>query len=84
MVLPLARELGKTKIRAMCLNPGIFETPLTYTIPQKGREHIFAQIPLGRFGLAEEFAKVAQSVIENPYVNGTIWRIDGAMRLPYI
>jgi NAD(P)-dependent dehydrogenase (short-subunit alcohol dehydrogenase family) len=57
---------------------------MTEGIPKKVKEHIFTQIPTGRFGVPAEFAKLSQAIIENPYVNGAIWRIDGAMRLPYL
>jgi hypothetical protein len=34
-----------------------------------------------RFGLPEEFASMVQSVLENSMLNGTIIRLDGAMRM---
>ena len=84
MILPLARDLGKFSIRVMGIAPGVFATPMTEAISKKAKEHIFSQVPTGRFGESPQFAKLTQSIVENPYVNGTIWRIDGGMRLPYL
>jgi hypothetical protein len=35
-----------------------------------------------RFGLAEEYAKLALAMIDNPYLNGESVRLDAATRLP--
>jgi hypothetical protein len=35
-----------------------------------------------RLGRAEEYARMAWELIENPYVNGEVVRLDGAIRLP--
>ncbi|HCA14651.1 MAG TPA: 3-hydroxyacyl-CoA dehydrogenase, partial [Alphaproteobacteria bacterium] len=35
-----------------------------------------------RLGLAEEYALLAAQIVENPYLNGTVIRLDGALRLP--
>jgi hypothetical protein len=34
-----------------------------------------------RFGRPEEFAHLVQQIIENPMLNGTVVRLDGAMRM---
>lgn len=52
MVLPLARDLGKFSIRVMAVAPGVFSTPMTEGIPKKAKDSIFAQVPLGRFGVS--------------------------------
>ena len=84
MVLPMARDLGKYKIRVMAIAPGVFLTPMADGIQKKAIEYMATQIPLGRLGRSEEFAKVAQSIIENPYASGSVWRLDGGIRLPYL
>lgn len=50
MILPLARDLGRFSIRVMGIAPGVFATPMTEAIPQKAKQHIFSQVPTGRFG----------------------------------
>lgn len=53
MVLPMARDLGRHKIRVMAIAPGLFITPMTENMPDKIRNGIFSQIPTGRFGQSE-------------------------------
>ena len=84
MVLPLARDLGKYKIRVMAIAPGVFLTPMADGLQKKAVDHMITQVPLGRLGRSEEFAKLSKSIIENPYASGTTWRLDGAIRLPYL
>jgi NAD(P)-dependent dehydrogenase (short-subunit alcohol dehydrogenase family) len=84
MVLPLTRDLAKYKIRVMGIAPGIFHTPMIGQIRKEVIDQISTQIPTGRFGNADEFAKLAQMIIESTYANGSVWRFDGGMRLPYL
>ena len=84
MVLPLARDLGKYKIRVMGVAPGVFHTPMGDGLQKKAVEHMITQIPAGRLGNSDEFAKISKAIIENPYATGTIWRLDGGIRLPYL
>jgi 3-hydroxyacyl-CoA dehydrogenase len=84
MVVPLARDLGKYKIRVMAIAPGVFLTPMADGLQKKAMDHMNTQIPWGRFGKPEEFAKLSASMIENSYATGSIWRLDGGIRLPYL
>ena len=52
MTLPMARDLGKYKIRVMTIAPGIFETPMGSGISQKYVELMNKNTPLGRLGNA--------------------------------
>ena len=40
-----------------------------------------AGIPARRFGQPDEFAMLAQQIVENPYLNGETIRLDGAIRM---
>ncbi|SMY06925.1 SDR family NAD(P)-dependent oxidoreductase [Flavimaricola marinus] len=83
MCLPAAREFAKPGIRVMTIAPGLFMTPMMETLPEEVAQQITANIPFpARLGHASEFAKLAGDIIENPYLNGTIIRLDGAVRLP--
>ena len=83
MCLPAARELAKTGIRVMTIAPGLFQTPMMAGLPPEVSQQITANIPFpARLGKAEEFAHLAESIITNPFVNGTTIRLDGAVRLP--
>ena len=81
--LPVARDLARDGIRCNCIAPGLFETPMMRGLPDKVREGIQMQIEYPkRFGLAEEYAKLALAMIDNPYLNGESVRLDAASRLP--
>lgn len=75
----LARELGKNKIRVNAIAPGLVETEMTKDIPFIQRNIMINQIPMKRFGLPEEIAKLAAflSSEESSYITGEAIRIDG-------
>ena len=83
MALPAAREFARTGIRVMNIAPGLFHTPMMEGLPPETVEGIAANIPFpARLGDPDEFAHLAQQIIENPYLNGTTIRLDGAVRMP--
>ncbi|PHR61736.1 MAG: 3-hydroxyacyl-CoA dehydrogenase [Robiginitomaculum sp.] len=83
MTLPAAREFARSGIRVMGIAPGLFETAMTETLPDDVRAAITSNIPFPqRLGHAEEYAQLAEQIISNPFLNGTIIRLDGAVRLP--
>ncbi len=75
----LARELGKNKIRVNAIAPGLVETEMTKDIPFIQRNIMINQIPMKRFGLPEEIAKLAAflSSEQSSYITGEAIRIDG-------
>jgi NAD(P)-dependent dehydrogenase (short-subunit alcohol dehydrogenase family) len=82
MTLPMARELSRFGIRVMSVAPGIFWTPMVDGMPEHIQESLSASIPFpSRLGRPEEFAELVGGIIENPYLNGTTIRLDGAVRL---
>ena len=82
MTLPLAREFARVGIRVMTIAPGIFETPLLANLPEEARVSLGQQVPFpSRLGQASEFAALVQHIIENQMLNGTIIRLDGAIRM---
>jgi 3-hydroxyacyl-CoA dehydrogenase / 3-hydroxy-2-methylbutyryl-CoA dehydrogenase len=63
--------------------PGLFDTPLLGALPQPQRDALSDQIPFPRrLGRPEEFALLAQHIVENPMLNGEVVRLDGALRMP--
>lgn len=34
-----------------------------------------------RLGTGDEYARLAQSIVENPYINGEVIRLDGGLRM---
>jgi 3-hydroxyacyl-CoA dehydrogenase/3-hydroxy-2-methylbutyryl-CoA dehydrogenase len=83
MVLPMARDLKAQGIRVNAIAPGLFRTPLLAGLPQKVIKGLESMVVCpSRLGDPDEFAHAVQYLIENPYVNGTVLRVDGALRMP--
>ncbi len=82
MTLPIARELARDGIRVMTIAPGLFDTPMMAGLPEDVRESLGKQVPFPpRLGLPSEYARMARDIIENPVLNGTTIRLDGAIRM---
>ena len=83
MCLPAARELAQTGIRVMAIAPGLFNTPMMESLPPETTAKITANIPFpDRLGHPAEYGLMVAQIVENPYLNGTTIRLDGATRLP--
>lgn len=83
MCLPAAREFAQQGIRVMTIAPGLFETPMMEGLPEETVSAITRNIPFPhRLGEPQEFARLAADIARNPYLNGTVIRLDGAVRLP--
>ena len=81
MTLPIARELAQFGIRVVSIAPGVFNTPMIAAAPEAVQESLGAQtIFPKRLGDPTEYAAFAQHIIENPMLNGSVLRLDGAMR----
>jgi len=82
MTLPIARDLSSYGIRVNTIAPGLFLTPMLESLPESVRTHLAAGVPLPkRLGKPAEYAKLVQSIIENPMLNGEVIRLDGALRM---
>ena len=82
MTLPIARELARFGIRVVTIAPGVFETAMMAGMPPDQQRALEAQVPFPpRLGKADEFAALAQQIVENVMLNGTTIRLDGALRL---
>ena len=82
MTLPMARELSRFGIRVMTIAPGIFWTPMVDGMPPQVQESLSASIPFpSRLGKPAEFAETVAFIIGNRYLNGSVIRLDGAVRL---
>ncbi|CAH0402425.1 unnamed protein product [Chilo suppressalis] len=81
MTLPIARDLASQGIRVVTVAPGIFDTQLVSSLPEKMLEFIKRMTPFpSRLGKPEEFALLVTSIIENPMLNGEVIRLDGGNR----
>ncbi|RYX92203.1 MAG: SDR family NAD(P)-dependent oxidoreductase [Comamonadaceae bacterium] len=82
MTLPLARELARFGIRVMAIAPGTFATGMYLDIPENTRRALVADVPFPpRAGRPDEFAHMVRALIENEMMNGSVVRIDGAVRM---
>ena len=82
LTLPIARELGRHGIRVMAIAPGVADTPMLALLRDDIRASLEAQIPFpSRLARPEEYAALARHIIENPYLNGEVIRLDGALRM---
>lgn len=83
MTLPIARDLAVNGVRCVTIAPGLFQTPLLSSLPDKVQTYLASLVLApGRLGEPEEFAHAVQMILENPMFNGTTIRLDGGMRMP--
>ena len=82
MTLPIARDLARSGIRNMTIAPGIFGTPMLFSMPQEVQDALAASVPFpSRLGKPNDYARLVQHIFENDMLNGEVIRLDGAIRL---
>jgi NAD(P)-dependent dehydrogenase (short-subunit alcohol dehydrogenase family) len=82
LTLPAARDLAQSGIRVCAIAPGLFDTPLLAGLPEEVRTSLGATVPFPpRLGRPEEYAALAQHIVENTMLNGEVIRLDGALRM---
>ena len=83
MSLPIARDFSRNGIRCNVIAPGLFETPMVGGLSPQVRERIEQQVEYPkRFGEPREYAELACTMFEMPYLNAECIRLDAATRLP--
>ena len=82
MTLPIARDLARNGIRVMTIAPGIFGTPMLFSMPQEVQDALAASVPFpSRLGRPEDYAKLVHQIVTNDMLNGEVIRLDGAIRM---
>lgn len=82
LTLPAARELAKWGIRVMTIAPGIIATPMMAGLGEEVQTSLAAAVPFPhRLGEANEYARLVETIIKNAYLNGSVIRLDGALRM---
>jgi len=78
----LASETARRGIRVNAIAPGVIETAMAAMIPEKVREKMVQNIPLGRFGMPSEIADVVLFLCSPlaSYVTGQTIEINGGWR----
>ena len=80
----LAREVAARGITVNTVAPGFIDTDMTRALPDEQRERLRSEIPLGRFGGAEEVASVI-AFLASPgaaYLTGETIHVNGGMYMP--
>jgi 3-oxoacyl-[acyl-carrier protein] reductase len=77
----LARELAGRTITVNAVAPGFIDTPMTQALPEKAREALFQQIPLGRLGTADDVAGAVSFLVSDQasYITGQVLHVNGGM-----
>ena len=89
MTLPIARDLAVLGIRVNTIVPGLIATPLLMGGAEEMTPEVEEQLrPLGsqvlfpqRIGDPDEIAHLAQTLVENDYINGECIRLDAGIRM---
>ncbi len=76
-----AKELASRGITVNAIAPGFINTDMTDILPEKVKEAMVAEIPLGRMAEAEEVASVATFLASDfaNYITGQVINVDGGM-----
>jgi NAD(P)-dependent dehydrogenase (short-subunit alcohol dehydrogenase family) len=82
LVLPAAREFAQFGIRVNAVAPGIFSTPMLHALPEAAQQSLAVSVPFPKLlGQPPQYAALVRHMIENRYLNGTVVRLDGALRM---
>ncbi|KAL7452527.1 hypothetical protein ACHAWC_004258 [Mediolabrus comicus] len=83
LTLPMARDLAPIGVRVMTIAPGLFMTPLLAGLPAKVHQDLVKNVPCPNvLGDPDWYAHLVGSILSNPYLNGEVIRLDGALRMP--
>jgi 3-oxoacyl-[acyl-carrier protein] reductase len=76
-----ARELAKREVTVNAVAPGFIVSAMTDTLPEKVRDELAAQIPLGRLGTPEDIANAVLFLAaeSSGYISGQVVGVNGGM-----
>ena len=77
----VAKELASRNITANVVAPGYIETDMTADLPDKAKDAMVSQIPLGRPGTAEDIAAAVVFLASDKaaYITGQTLHVSGGM-----
>jgi len=82
MTIALARELARDGVRVNAIAPGLMDTPMMAGLPEPVRDGLISTMLYPkRLGHADEYAQLVEQICENRFLNGSVIRFDGALRL---
>lgn len=77
----VAKELASRNVLANAIAPGFVDTDMTKALTPDAREHLSAQIPLGRLGTPADIAGLVAFLASEhaSYITGHVFVVDGGM-----
>ncbi len=77
----LAKELAPSNIQVNCVAPGAIETKMNNNLSEEEKAAFASEIPMGRFGTAEEIAGVVSFLAgkDSNYVTAQVITADGGL-----
>ena len=77
----IAREVAARNVRVNVIAPGFIESDMTAVLSDKIKDAMMGQIPMKRFGQAEEVAEVAVFLAKQEYLTGQVLAVDGGLTM---
>lgn len=81
MAVTWGKELARYNIRTAAIAPGFIGTEMIRSMKPEALAKMTAQIPLGRVGEPSEIAKTVAFILENDYITGRTFEVDGGIRM---
>lgn len=81
--MAVAREFARKGVTVNTVSPGYIESPLVMQVPEKVREKIREQIPVGRFGHPREIARAVLFLVDDAsgFITGEDLSINGGFHM---
>ncbi len=77
MAKGLVKVFAERHITVNAIASGFVNTPWQADKPEEQKKRIESKIALGRFGYPEEIANLCMTIIDTPYINGSVLEING-------
>ena len=77
----IAREVAARNVRVNVIAPGFIESDMTAVLSDKVKDAMMGQIPMKRFGQAEEVTEVAVFLAKQEYLTGQVLAVDGGLTM---